>query len=112
MATQEQVQVPPIGPVARPRRMRVTLQSVVPYVLLVALIGGLIALQPNLFRISWVERKTDSTLTLVLVVVGQTIVILTGGIDLSVGGVISLSNAIAATQFGDGGPQMFFWMAV
>ncbi len=34
------------------------------------------------------------------------------GVDLSVGGVLSLTNALAATQFGNGGAPMFFWMAV
>ncbi len=113
MAISEQVSLPPLEPVSQPRRrIQLRLQDVVPYLLLLALVVGLIALQPNLFKMSWVERKTDSSMTLILVIIGQTIVILTGGIDLSVGGVISLSNSIAATQFGDGGPQMFVWIAV
>ena len=37
----------------------------------------------------------------VLVAVGQTIVVLTRGIDLSVGGMIDLSNTLAATQMQD-----------
>ncbi len=100
------------APLTARHRLRLSLQTFVPYVLLIVLVVALISLQPNLFKVSWLERKTDAAMTLILVVVGQTIVILTGGIDLSVGGVMSLTNAIAATTFGDGGPQMFLWMAV
>jgi ribose transport system permease protein len=54
---------------------------------------------------------TGETLTLVLVALVQTIVILTGGIDLSIGGIVSLTTALAALHFGNGGPQMWLWMA-
>ena len=37
-------------------------------------------------------------MTLILVAAGQTIVVLRGGIDLSVGGTLSLATAIAATR--------------
>ena len=112
MANNESISVQALAAVSRRPRLRLSLQSVMPYVLLMVLVFALFALQPNLFRLSWLERKTDSSMTLILVVIGQTIVILTGGIDLSVGGIISLTNALAATQFGNGGAPMFFWMAV
>ncbi len=112
MVTPEQVQTPPLPSAFRGRRFRLSLQTTVPYVLLIALVLGLWVLQPNLASWNWIARKTDATMTLILVVIGQTMVILTGGIDLSVGGILSLSNAIAATHFGDGGAPMFFWMAV
>lgn len=41
------------------------------------------------------------TATLALIATGQAIVVLSGGVDLSVGGVVSLTTVIAATQFGD-----------
>jgi ribose transport system permease protein len=111
MATQPTVQAPP-QPLARQRRIRFTPQTIVPYALLIALVIILILLQPNLFKISWVERKTDSTMTLIFVVIGQTMVILTGGIDLSVGGVMSFTNSLAATHFGNGGPEMIVWIVI
>ena len=37
-------------------------------------------------------------MTLILIATGQTIVVLRGGIDLSVGGTLSLATAIAATR--------------
>ena len=40
-------------------------------------------------------------MTLMLAATGQTIVLLRGGIDLSIGGMISLGTVIAATRFGD-----------
>jgi ribose transport system permease protein len=57
------------------------------------------------------ELNLDSvaTLTLLLVATGQMLVILLGGIDLSVGGVVSVTTALAATQFGGGGSGMLLW---
>jgi len=102
----------PTEPQGRPRRRKFNLQRVVPYALLLLLIVALAATQPSLIKLSWIERKTDSTMTLVFVIIGQTLVILTGGIDLSVGGVISVSNSLAATHFGSGGPEMLLWTAI
>src|SRR4051812_4563617 len=93
------------------RRRPINPANVIPYVLLLALIVALVSLQPNLFKISWLERKTDSTLTLIFAVIGQTLVILVGGIDLSIGGVISLTNSIAATHFTEG-PDMLVWIVI
>jgi ribose transport system permease protein len=42
----------------------------------------------------------NNTLTLCLAAIGQTLVVLTGGIDLSVGGIIDLTNAFAASHMG------------
>ncbi|MBV9656198.1 MAG: ABC transporter permease [Acetobacteraceae bacterium] len=48
----------------------------------------------------------NNTMPLVLAAVAQTLVVLTRGIDLSVGGVIDLTNAIAAIGLGDSLAQM------
>jgi len=42
-----------------------------------------------------------AAMTLILAATGQTIVLLRGGIDLSIGGMISLGTVVAATQLGD-----------
>ena len=50
-------------------------------------------------------------MTLMLAATGQTIVLLRGGIDLSIGGMISLGTVIAATQFGEGPGSVAIWSA-
>jgi ribose transport system permease protein len=45
-----------------------------------------------------VQSVLETALPLILVGLGQTLVVLTGGIDLSVGGILSLATAIVATQ--------------
>jgi ribose transport system permease protein len=42
----------------------------------------------------------NNTLTTGLAAIGQTLVVLTGGIDLSIGGIIDLTNAFAASHMG------------
>ncbi|TIT45141.1 MAG: ABC transporter permease, partial [Mesorhizobium sp.] len=46
---------------------------------------------------------------LMLAATGQTIVLLRGGIDLSIGGMISLGTVIAATRFADDPSTTGFW---
>ena len=65
----------------------------------VCLIG---ALRPGLFTMDQLALKVAAALTLIFVATGETIVVLRGGIDLSVGGILSLATAIAATR-GDAG---------
>ena len=51
-------------------------------------------------------------MTLMLAATGQTIVLLRGGIDLSIGGMISLGTVIAATRFGEDPSTVLFWSLV
>jgi ribose transport system permease protein len=50
----------------------------------------------------------NTTLPLVFVAIGQSLVVLTGGIDLSVGGVVSLCVAVTATRVT--GPTAVLWI--
>jgi ribose transport system permease protein len=75
----------------------------IPYVLLVLLVVVLAALEPASLSVDATTRIVDISVVLILVGVGQTIVMLSGGIDLSVGGVISLVTAIAATRMSSAG---------
>lgn len=50
-----------------------------------------------------------AVLPLALIALGQTVVVLGSGIDLSVGGVMSLGSAIAARQFGGDPLNTLFW---
>jgi ribose transport system permease protein len=70
----------------------------IPLVALVIL-GVLIEwLRPGSFTLDRLGLKSTEIMALALVAAGQTIVVLRGGIDLSVGGTISLVTAIAATR--------------
>ncbi len=65
---------------------------------LVAIYGSL---REGVFTLEELNIDTAAAMTLLLAATGQTIVLLRGGIDLSIGGMISLGTVIAATQFGD-----------
>jgi ribose transport system permease protein len=51
-------------------------------------------------------------LTLVLVAAGQTIVVMTGGIDLSVGGILSVATVIGAKQFTESTGTIVLWIVI
>ena len=68
------------------------------------------ALRPGSFTLDRLGLKSTEVMTLALVATGQTIVILRGGIDLSVGGTISLATAIVATR-GDAAAALP-WLAI
>jgi ribose transport system permease protein len=56
------------------------------------------ALQDNLFEIGSLNSNLRIFTPAILVAVGQTFVIIAGGVDLSVGAILSMTNAILATQ--------------
>src|SRR4029078_6824799 len=98
-------------------RLRHSLAQNVPLILAFATFGGLTALYIRLFHgrlnayhgsCEWTSIVNTAVPT-VLVAVGQTIVVLTRGIDLSVGGVIDLSNSLAATPMHDSAGQLAPW---
>jgi ribose transport system permease protein len=60
------------------------------------------AAQGDVFGLQPMNDLANDTLPLALAAAGGTIVMLTGGFDLSVAGVISLVNVCIATQVGDG----------
>ncbi len=51
----------------------------------------------------------DNTMPLAMAAIGQTIVVLTRGLDLSVGGIIDLTNALAAVHMQDSLGSMLGW---
>jgi ribose transport system permease protein len=85
---------------------------VVPWLMLAALVAIYSSRQDGVLTREELNLDAAATLTLLLVATGQTIVILLGGIDLSVGGIISVSTALAATRFGDGGADMLQWAVI
>ncbi len=59
-----------------------------------------------------VTSTVNNTMPLVLAGLAQTLVVLTRGIDLSVGGIMDLSNAIAAVALGPSIGSMIGWSVV
>jgi ribose transport system permease protein len=92
----------------------------VPLILAFTILVALTALYVGLFngqlnKIPGVFEWTSIVNTAVpamLVAVGQTIVVITRGIDLSVGGVIDVSNSLAATHMHNGLGSMVLWSAI
>ncbi len=58
-------------------------------------------LQPNLLTMSWISLKAESAITLLFAAIGETFVLLVGGIDLSIAGVISITSSVAAVYMQD-----------
>ena len=71
-------------------------------------------LQPNLLSLDTINNNMRVFLPMIFLAVGQTFVMIGGGIDISVGGIVSIINVILATQVGlDGTPeQMWQFVAV
>lgn len=67
--------------------------SILLFVLLAALTC---ILQSQAMSLSWVNLKAEAAMTLILAAIGETLVLLIGGIDLSIAGVISLTNSFSA----------------
>lgn len=80
-----------------------------PLILLVVAIGINLFLQPNMFALETLNSNMRVFLPLILLAVGQAIVLLGGGIDISVGGIVSIINTILATRVGlDGTPELMW----
>ena len=67
--------------------------------------------QTGVFTLDELNLDTAAAMTLMLAATGQTIVLLRGGIDLSIGGMISLGTVIAATRFTDDPSTVALWSA-
>ncbi|MBL8584791.1 MAG: ABC transporter permease [Rhizobiaceae bacterium] len=65
--------------------------------------------QTGVFTLDELNLDTAAAMTLMLAATGQTIVLIRGGIDLSIGGMISLGTVIAATRFTDDPATVLFW---
>src|SRR4029077_4591652 len=99
------------------QRWRTALAQNSPLALSIVICVGLTCLYIGLFHgqlhrwpgsFEWTSIVNTAVPT-VLVAVGQTIVVVTRGIDLSVGGVIDVSNALAATHMKDSLASMVGW---
>ena len=80
--------------------------------MLAALVAIYGSLRDGVFTLDELNVDTAAAMTLLLAATGQTIVLLRGGIDLSIGGMISLGTVLAATQFGDSWLSTVAWTAL
>lgn len=93
-------------------QIRVDIFALVPYILLIALTATLVSLNSRLLSIQVLETKLNAALPLMFMTTAQALVILTGGIDLSIGGVLSLSTAVAATQMDERLGSIVMWSLI
>lgn len=68
--------------------------------LLVVAFTANLLLQPNLLEPTTLNSNMRVFLPLILVAIGQAVVMIGGGIDISVGSIVSVVNALLATQIG------------
>jgi ribose transport system permease protein len=66
-------------------------------------------LQPNMFARETLNSNMRVFLPIILMAIGQAIVILGGGIDISVGGIVSIVNTVLATRVGLNGSPEEMW---
>lgn len=69
-------------------------------------------LQPNMFARETLNSNMRVFLPIILMAIGQAIVILGGGIDISVGGIVSIVNTVLATRVGLNGSPEEMWKYV
>lgn len=95
------VSIAPSGILTRVRHFKLTedfILGLMPYIVLIILVAWLAVLQPASFTVSRLRVVANITLVLVLMSIGETFVVLGGGLDISLGGVLSAASAIIATQ--------------
>lgn len=80
-------------------------------VLLVALVVVLQVLRPGIVNERWIANTIKFAIPLAILAACQTLTMLTGGIDLSVGTVATMSAFIVATQVGTHGPAIAILIA-
>jgi ribose transport system permease protein len=81
-----------------------------PLLVLIVLGVAIGVMRPSTFAIDQINIKVAAAMTLILIATGETIVVARGGIDLSVGGMLSLTTAICATRGDPGSVESLFWI--
>ncbi len=85
---------------AMPARLRTLSQTYGALVALVLLLGYNILFTPNFLTPQTINVNLQQVAPIVIVAVGMTLVIATGGIDLSVGSLMAIAGALAPMIFG------------
>lgn len=81
----------------------VNVSALMPYIVLIAVIIIISIFQPGVINFKWLNRQMDTWVSLSLVSIGQTLVFMIGGTDLSLGGVICFTNCLAAVYMPQSG---------
>lgn len=103
----------PSRPAPDPRTLLIDHAPFLVACLMLAVIVGVYGtLQRGVFSLDELNLDTTATLTLLLAATGQTIVLLRGGIDLSIGGMVSFGTVLAATRFGDDPGSVILWSMI
>jgi ribose transport system permease protein len=118
MTSLTQTQLPPPYQ-SRSRFQHFTIQSA-PLLLALIILAGMVLLYVGLFyrQLSRfpgnfeLTSVVNTSMPLVFAGVGQSIVVLTRGLDLSVGGMIGLTNSLAATHMHAGVGSMLAWSLI
>jgi ribose transport system permease protein len=82
------------------------------FILLVLAVLMNLVVQPHMFARETLNSNMRVFLPLILLAVGQAIVVLGGGIDISVGGIVSIVNTVLATRVGLEGSPVEMWKYV
>jgi ribose transport system permease protein len=69
------------------------------YIILLVLLAVTVSLNDRFFTPAVITSTSNQSMTLVFAGMAQTTVVITGGIDLSVGPIISMSNSLASSIF-------------
>jgi ribose transport system permease protein len=85
---------------------RRNIRPLLAYACFIPLLALYIALLPR-FGPAQATSIANQGATLAIAGLGQTIVIVTGGVDLSVGPIVALTNSVAATIMGESGGSVF-----
>ena len=72
------------------------IDQIIPYFMLAIVLILIGIFQPGVFSGRWLANKIDGTLILVLAAMGQSLVMLMYGTDLSIAGIICLTNSLSA----------------
>lgn len=86
--------------------------SMIPYIMFIIMVIVMGTLNSNTLSLRYIANKSDAAFSLILVAAGQTVVLLTGGFDLSVGGVICITNCLSASQMQDNLGSMLLWAVI
>jgi ribose transport system permease protein len=88
---------------------RSVVATVVPLLVLAIELAYYFNRSPASFARTYLLNDLSTAMPLILVAAGQAIVIISGGIDISVGGTVSLVSALAARTFGASTPRVIAW---
>lgn len=86
--------------------------KIVPYAMLILIVVVMANLNANTLSLRYISNKFENSFTLILAAVGQTFVLITGGFDLSVGGVICITNCLSAVYMQNNPVSIFMWIGI